>query len=372
MRLLGLIFLLALASCGKPALPLVGVILPLSGDYAADGQNALRGFQLLEAELGPNPPCRFVVLDNASDPNQSVQCVSDLFAKGCSMIIGPAYSSPAMAASRQAKELEIALLSPSATHPAVTHNNPWAFRACFLDSQQAESMATFAIDTLGAETCALVVNLSEPYSFGLGEGFSTAFIRLGGNIAGQSYYHSGDQNFEYLVDEVLAYQADVVFLPGYAMDLAFLVEEAYPKWKDLTVLGSDGWDAPELLGLPLALPDEAKVFISNHFAILDDNPRVMAFTKQYQNMHQNNPPTQLSALTYDAARLAVEAIKECPDPFDPIRVRETLAALGKVSGVTGDIQMEADGNPAKSLILQRLTSGKKGLSLQYQQRIEPQ
>ena len=372
MRFLGFLFFLVVVSCGKPALPLVGVILPLSGDYAADGQNALRGLQLLEAELGPNPSCQFVVLDNASDPNQSVQCVSELFDQGCSMLIGPAYSNPAMAASRQAKELQIALLSPSATHPQVTHNNPWAFRACFLDSQQAESMAIFAMDTLGAETCALVVNLSEPYSFGLGEGFSTAYIRLGGNIAGRSYYHSGDQNFEYLVDEILAFQADVVFLPGYAMDLAFLVQAAYPKWKDLVVLGSDGWDAPELLGMPLALPEESQVFISNHFAILDDNPRVMEFNKQYRAMHHESSPTQLAALTYDAARLAVEALKQSSDPRNPAQVRDSLAALGKVSGVTGDIQMEADGNPAKSLILQRLTSSKKGLSLQYQQRIEPQ
>ena len=103
-KVLLLSLFLCFTACGDRSAPLVGVILPLSGGFSADGIGALAGLRVLEAELGENPSCRFVVMDNFSNPRESVRCVTELYEEGCSLIVGPAYSSSSIAASRGARE----------------------------------------------------------------------------------------------------------------------------------------------------------------------------------------------------------------------------------------------------------------------------
>jgi branched-chain amino acid transport system substrate-binding protein len=366
-----LFLFLCFTACGDRPVPLVGVILPLSGGFSADGAGALSGLRALEGELGENPSCRFVVMDNFSNPRESVRCVTELYEEGCSLIVGPAYSSSSIAASRRAKELNIPILSPSATHPSVTQDNPWSFRACFLDTQQAEALAKFSVSTLGANHAALIVNLSEPYSLDLARGFAESFVRFGGNLAGRFYYYSEEKDFQDLVEAVAASHPDVIMIPGYAPDIRPLLEAAYPAWNGIPLLGSDGWDSPDLLADPIQVPNSIEAYISNHFSDSDASLPVRTFVTQFMRLYPGQRPTQLSALTYDAAQLAVKALAQSLDARDPLACRDALARLSPLGGVTGEIEMALDGDVKKSLVLQKFMVKNGQASLNFQERIEP-
>jgi ABC-type branched-subunit amino acid transport system substrate-binding protein len=88
-------------------------------------------------------------------------------------------------------------------------------------------------------------------------------------------------------------------------------------------------------------------------------------------LYPGQRPTQLSALTYDAAQLAVKALAQSLDARDPLACRDALARLSPLGGVTGEIEMALDGDVKKSLVLQKFMVKNGQASLNFQERIEP-
>jgi len=363
------IFLLAflLISCGG-AKPEIGVILPLSGSAEADGSIAKRGLELFISEMGEVPPCNFVIVDNASDPSTTIQRVEELSNRGVCLILGPAYSLNAIAASYVVKEKRVPLLTPAATHPLVTRGNPYAFRACFLDTQQGEVLANFAVENFEEPRVAVVTDLGSEYSYNLANEFEEAFLAAGGRLANRFYFHEGDRDFTRLVEKVRNSGANIVFLPAYAPEVVAILSAAKSSWGGITVFGGDGWDAPDLFLPDAGFDPSIKAFISNHFSV-HESPRTSAFSARYRHRYEEEPG-QLAALTYDAARLAVAAVRGAEDGNDPVHVRDSLASLPAIEGLTGHLAMEADGNPRKGLVIQELVIEEgKPVKLRFLKRV---
>ena len=66
----------------------------------------------------------------------------------------------------------------------MTQGNDYYFRVCFLDPFQGTVMANYANDN-GAEKAAVITQLGDDYSSGLGSFFKTAFTGLGGEIVSE-------------------------------------------------------------------------------------------------------------------------------------------------------------------------------------------
>ena len=152
--------------------------------------------------------------------------------------------------------------------------------------------------------------------------------------------------------EVKEGKPELVFVPAYSAEVVKLLIQAYPAWVDIVVLGTDGWDTPDLTTSG-KLDSSCKAYFSNHFSI-GEEALSLDFVERFHQKYPSQDVGQLTALTYDAMRLAVEALVAAEAPSNPVSVRDALAGLRDIRGVTGVFDMNESGDPAKSLVIQRL------------------
>ena len=80
-----------------------------------------------------------------------------------------------MAAGEIVKNAKVPAVGCSPTNPAVTKDNDFYFRVCFIDPFQGTVMANFAINELGAKTAAIIKDTQQDYSVGLIKFFMDRF-----------------------------------------------------------------------------------------------------------------------------------------------------------------------------------------------------
>ncbi len=308
-----------------------------------------------------------IILDDDKGSPELAAIVANKLARQdavVAMIAGGA-SGSSLAAGQIAQSAKVPMISPSSTNPAVTQIGDYVFRACFIDAFQGEAMARFAAQSLAATKAAILLDFNSPYSTGLTQFFEASFTRLGGQVVTKQYYTQGDADFRGQLSSIKAAQPDVIYLPGYYGDIAVIAKQARQLGITQTLLGADGWDAPELW--PLASEAINGSYISNHYSVEDPSPLVQKFVHEYKLHYGNLVPDAHAALAYDAMRFLADAIHRAGST-DSGKLREALAATKEFPGVTGIISMDEQRNAVKPATILKLENG----TFVFQKTIEPE
>lgn len=344
----------------KPAEIVIGVYEPMTGAQAAGGELTMQGVNLAyethKEVLGV--PIRLVLVDNRSDKAESATAVTRLIDQEKAIaIIGSYGSSNSMAGGEVAEAAGIPVMGCSPTNPLVTQGKEYYFRACFIDPFQGRVMAKYAVETLKAERVAIIQDVAQDYSVGLAAFFKQSWKELTGSedgIVAEASYQSGDQDFTAQLGSVLAADPDVIYAPGYFGDAALLVKQAREMGFDGPIMGSDAWEAPELI--QIAGDSANGILISTHYhpdAPLSDasKPFVEAFNAKF-----NERPSAFAALGYDAYMLVYSAIERA-NSFDPKAIRDAIATTQDYPGVTGTITLDEEGDAVKDAVILAVENG---------------
>src|SRR5690606_41320248 len=107
----------------------------------------------------------------------------------------PAASRNASPAAIVANTLRTPLISPWSTAVDTTVNRQYVFRAEFIDDFQGEVVATFARETLGARTAAVLFDIASDYNKGIAEIFRDRFTAAAGQVVAFESHTTGDRAF---------------------------------------------------------------------------------------------------------------------------------------------------------------------------------
>jgi branched-chain amino acid transport system substrate-binding protein len=280
-------------------------------------------------------------------------------------IIGAGASGNSLAAAPKAQLARVPLIAPSSTNPAVTQAGDYIFRACFIDGFQGEVMAKFAARTLKARKAAIMLDYNSPYSRGLTEFFEFSFAKLDGVIVAKQSYSQGDADYRGQLSAIKAANPDVIYIPGYYGDVAIIARQARQLGITMSLLGADGWDAPELWELGGDALNGS--YISNHYSADDPSETIQRFVHAYRQRYGNLTPDAHAALAYDALRFLAEAIQKV-GTTEGSKVRDALAETKNFSGVTGIISMDRNRNAVKPAVVLKLEDGR----YIYQETIQPE
>jgi len=280
-------------------------------------------------------------------------------------IIGAGASGNSLAAAPKAQTAHVPLIAPSSTNPAVTQAGDYIFRACFIDAFQGEVMAKFAVNTLKAKRAAIMLDFNSPYSRGLTQFFEFSFAKLGGEIVVKQSYSQGDADYRGQLSAIEAANPDVLYIPGYYGDVAIIAKQARQIGLKMPLLGTDGWDAPELWELGGDALNGS--YISNHYSADDPSEKIRNFVHNYRLRYSNLTPDAHAALAYDAVRFLAEAIQRA-GTTEGAKLREALAETKNFAGVTGIISMDRDRNAVKPAVVLKL----EDLKYIYQATIQPE
>lgn len=351
---------LCMASAAAAEPVKLGYFMSITGRDASFGEASLNGARLAVDDINGaggvlGRPVALVVEDNRSLAGESATAAKKLISREhVTVLIGECSSARTLEAAAIAQAERVPLITPASTSPQVTAVGDEIFRVCFVDSFQGGVIATFARRTLGLKRAALLVDASAPYSVGLADYFTRTFTALGGQVVASQKYSGAATDFRAQLTAIRSADPDALFLPGYYVAAGLVARQAKELGLGATLLGGDGFEAPQLLEIGGAALDGA--YYATHFATENTGQASRRFVARYRERY-GAAPNGLAALTYDAVRLAADAIARA-GTLDRNAVRAALAATRDFPGVTGRTTINARRDADKDAAIIAVRNGR--------------
>ncbi len=335
----------------------VGVFEPTTGENGGGGQQEVWGVEYANTVYpkitlgGKEYTIKLDEVDNKSDKTEAVTAAQKLVSDNVNAIVGSYGSGVSIAAGPTFQDAGIPAIGASCTNPQVTYEMPYYFRVCFLDPFQGTVMANYAFQN-GAKTAAVITQLGDDYSSGLGTFFVNAFKKLAGDAAvvDEEQFQTNQSDFKAILTNIKAKNPDVIFAPSSIATAPLIIKQARElgltskimagdTWENTTIIDNAGKDAE---GIVLSTffdeaepaTDEAKAFVTG----------VKPFLK---SKGQSEIIPAVTALGYDAY-LAVYKAMQAADSADPEKIKDALTTL-EFDGVTGHIKFDDNGDAEKNM-----------------------
>lgn len=291
---------------------------------------------------------RVIAYDDQGKSDEAVTAVTKLITQDhVHIILGEVASSRSIAAGAVAQQYKVPMISPSSTNPKVTEKRDYVSRVCFIDPFQGSVMAKFAVNNLGLKKAAIFRDIKADYSMGLANYFEQELKKMGGEVVIDVAYSSGDVDFKSQLTNIKNKKPDVIFIPGYYTEVGVIARQARELGIKATFLGGDGWDSDKLFEIGGKSIQGA--YLSSHYSHEDKSPVVQNFVNKYKAKY-GVIPDSLAAMGYDAALVAMDAIKRSPD-MSSKNLRDAIANTKNFQGVTGIITLDADRNAVKPAVV---------------------
>jgi len=339
------------AGCGSKdsATFLIGGIGPLTGGAASYGTSVKQGAEIALKEIneagGVTVGDKKIKLDlnfmdDEATAEKAVTNFNALMDDGADAIMGTVTSGAGMGIIELTKEEGILMLTPSGSAAGLTQYDN-AFRLCFTDPLQGVTMANFAKEQ-GYTKIAIIYNNADEYSTGMMQAFIDQVALNGGEIVASESFVTDDVDFNTQLTAIKATDAQVVFVPAYYNDAAYITTQAAELGITLPFLGGDGWDGVIAQTVDPAVL-EGSVFLSP-FLATDTNAAIQAFVTKYTEEYSVTPD-QFAADGYDSIYVIAAAIEKA----GTTKSADLIAAMTQINvdGLTGAMSFNADGEPNK-------------------------
>jgi branched-chain amino acid transport system substrate-binding protein len=331
----------------------LGLFGALSGSEAGLGQYTDMGATLALEEVNAaggvlGRRLEMVREDNRTMAGESATAVKKLLSRDQVVaVIGDGNSGRCLEAGPLCQAAGVPMVSPAATNPKVTEIGDCIFRVCFTDPFQGAVMARFARETLHLSKVGLLVDASAPYSLGLASVFRERFAAEGGTVVSEQRFSGGDKDFRAQLTALKSAGIEAVFAPSYYHSGGLILRQARDLGFDGPMLGSDGWEAPELLEVAGRTAEGS--YFPVHFSPENTDPLVAGFLDRFRRRF-GKPPTGVSALAFDTLQLIADAIRRAGSA-EPPAIRAALASTRDFQGITGRISMDSGRNARKPAVI---------------------
>jgi len=355
----------------------IGVLLPLKGDYAQFGEDALSGILLAAKVFGEDTGDKVeVMVRDVSEPAFVESAVGELAReRRVAAMVGPLLSSTAVEAARHAQKKRVPIITLS-QKDGITGAGDFVFRSFMTPPAQAASVAGYATTT-GRRKFAILYPQNN-YGIELSRYFEKEVARRGGTVVRAAAYQPGATNFgedikrlfglemeerregRRLIKQYTAtVEIDALFIPDYYETVGLIAPYMdYYNIKDVLLLGANGWNSDRLITLA-GKNVEGAVFVDGFFPA-SERPGTREFIRKFTEVYGRTPGV-LEAQAYDAASMLIYAMKGTgagSGGVDRDALKSRLTRLGGFSGAGGEITFDRHGEAVKKLFLLTVRNGR--------------
>lgn len=330
---------------------IVGLNLALSGEEQAHGESTERGIILAKNQLNAKGgllgrPVKLVSVDNHGKPDDAAIAVQQLNMRHVAAIIGPNEHDCAAAAIPYIVDKKIPMISPAGTAEDITVDTqqntvyPYVFRMAFLNSQQGNIIASYAMEMCKAKKIAIFYDDTEP-SQELAGHVKKAIEQHGGEVLRYQQISDGES----LAASISALQdCQAVYMPVDQDKAAAWIPYLRDSHIACPVLGTASWQG-EILAANLQEGYLKNVFYISQYAADVHDTLSEEFAENYYEMYGELPDTY-AALGYDSFMLLAKAV-EAGQSVTGRDIIHQLMQMDSYRGVTGDCRFDEKHNPNK-------------------------
>jgi len=356
-KLSALIVAVCLTSLPAHADITIGLAGPMTGSYAALGDQPRRGVIEAIADINAKGGVNGEKLvldseDDACDPKQAVNVANQFASKGIKFVVGHACSGSSIPAAKVYNEENILMITPISTNPALTDAGyKTIFRVCGRDDQQGVVQAKYITKHFPTAKVA-VIHDNSTAGRGQAEVIKKTLNEAGVKEALFDVYTPGEHDYSSLVSKLKAANIGVLAIGGYHTEAGLITRQIKQQGANIQVIGGDAlvtdefWSitGPAGEGVLMSFEPDAR-------NTPEAKPVVEAFRKT------GYEPEGYTLYGYAAVQAIVEGIKRAGTP-DPIKVAAALRQA-PMQTVIGKIGFDAKGDvTGSSYVVYRWHDGK--------------
>jgi len=336
---------------------MIGSMGPLTGPYAADGNDIKNGvlcaIDVINDE-GGIPGYDKIELspqDTACDPKQAVAAANKLINLEVAGVIGAYCSSSTIPASATLAEEDIIMITPASTHQDVTDRGlPYMFRMCGRDDDQAPAAVKFMMEGMKAKTI-FVVDDKTTYSQGLADGVVANAKKMGMNVLGRDHVNQGDKDFSAVLTMVKRANPDVFYmsLQNHASGSLMAIQAKRMGLKS-KIVSQDAMYHPNFIKV-------AKDAAEGIFVTYGYTDKMTDAYKAYEKRFTSNYGEigAYGTYAYDAAVVLLRAIKAA-GTTDPKKVKAEIMKMD-FQGASKHVKFKPSGDSGSSYVAFKIDGG---------------
>ncbi|MFN9054548.1 MAG: ABC transporter substrate-binding protein [Pseudanabaena sp.] len=350
----------------------IAVAAPLSGDGASGGQEIVDSIKLYidatNREGGINGrPLKLNIYDDKGNANGATQVANDIAKSDALVVLGHRSSDASIAAGSIYQDKKLPAITGTANSPKVTSDRPYYFRIIYTNPALAKTLSIYAQQVLQIKTASVIYDKASKNELAQSEVIKSAFEANDNGKIQKIWGIDSDPNnrkasVQQIVNEIATEpEAGILFLTLSKEEVAedFLVALKQKGLKNL-VLGEQALGRESFAKRFEKYDEEKKnagFFTDGMYVplpILFDSAGADAqdFLTAYQKAY-NKTPSYLGAKFYEAAIIAVDAIRKANSKGtnvegDREQVRDALSKLNNrkvgIRGLTGLLYFNSDRN----------------------------
>lgn len=346
MRLAVAVSLLATGSASAADTIKIGLMAPLTGSWASEGQDMKRNVELLAAEQNAKggllgKQVEVIVEDDGGDPRTAALAAQRLVTKGAVAVVGTYGSAVTEATQTILDEAGIIQIANGSTAVRLTEKGLKLFlRTCPRDDEQGRVGAA-TLERMGAKKVAILHDGSA-YSKGLADEIN-AIVAKKTKVVFFDALTPKEQDYSAILTKLRAAGPDVVFFTGYYPEAGLLLKQKSQMGWKVPFIGGDAINNPDLVKIAGKDAAAGFRFLSPPVPKDLDTPDARAYVAAYQKKYGEAPSSIYGVLAGDGFRVIVKAI-ETSKSTDATKVRAALSALKDFPGFTGKIGFNAKGD----------------------------
>jgi len=238
----------ALSSGAQAQDIVIGSAGPMTGQYAAFGEQLRRGAQMAVADINAKGgvlgrKLALEIGDDACDPKQAVAVANQFASKKVAFVAGHFCSSSSIPASAVYAESGILQITPASTNPALTEDaakKKWnhVFRTCGRDDKQGIVAGNYLAKNFKGKKVAIVHDKSA-YGKGLADETKKAMNAAGLKEAMYEAITQGDKDFTALVSKMKAAGVAAIYLGGYHTEAGLIIRQAREQGLNAMMISGD-------------------------------------------------------------------------------------------------------------------------------------
>jgi len=346
----------------------IGFNIAQSGMFELVGKNAKNAGELVRQEIehaggltvgDKTYKVEFLYGDHTSDPSVAATlAVKQVSQEKVLGIIGPLISRQAIPVAQMAQAYATPMITPWSTSPLTTKDRPFVFRTCFVFTIQGPVLTKFAASQFQATKAAVLYDIISAYPRGMASSFKESFEAVNGpgSVVAFEEFRTGDTDFSKQLQRIQASGAGILFTPQHYNEVPLIVRQAKAAGLTMPIVGSNSWAGGDLIGT--CGSDCNGLFFTGNYAPGNAKGLNKSFVEAYTKAY-GSYPDEPSALTWDAVRLMIQAIKNTGGLTgnliaDRVAVKEALAKTKDFDGATGKIAFNGNGDPNKCAVIVKI------------------
>jgi branched-chain amino acid transport system substrate-binding protein len=335
----------------------IGTMSPLTGPYAADGNDIANGAKtaveviMAEGGIPGYDKIEVVSQDTACDPRQAVAAANKLINEGVVGVVGAYCSSSTIPASEALSEENIPMITPASTNEAVTERGlPYMFRMCGRDDDQAKIAGAFIKNYLKAKTI-YIIDDKTTYSQGLAENVKKQCDQLGVKVLSHDHVNQGDKDFSAVLTKVKHADPDVLYMSlQNSASGSLMAIQAHRFGLKAKTIAQDAVYHPQFITI-------AKEAAEGTFLTFGYTDKNTASYKKYLTAYEakHGKPGAYSGYAYDSAYVLLTAIKQA-GATDPAKIKAEIMKMD-FQGASKKIKFMPNGDSGSDYVIWKVENG---------------